>query len=155
MSCGRALRATRHLCQAGFCTDSGKRGCLQLEIELAAARVKVLSPVSMQARLASRLQLLTGGARDLPERQQTLRAAMDWSYDLLSPPEQKLFRRLAVFAGGCNLEGVEAVCNTRSDLELDLLDGMSSLVDKSLVQSVEPAHGDSRFVMLETIREYA
>jgi predicted ATPase len=128
---------------------------LPLAIELAAARVKVLSPSSMLTRLASRLQLLTGGARDLPERQQTLRAAMDWSYDLLSPAEQTLFRRLAVFVGGCNLEGVEAVCDTKGDLDSDLLDGMASMVDKSLVQQVEQAKGESRFVMLETIREYA
>jgi predicted ATPase/serine/threonine protein kinase len=128
---------------------------LPLAIELAAARVKVLSPSSMRTRLASRLQLLTGGARDLPQRQQTLRAAIDWSYDLLSPAEQKLFRRLSVFVGGCTLEGVEAVCDTKSDLELDLLDGMSSLVDKSLVQHFEQAKSESRFVMLETIREYA
>src|ERR1700739_1044749 len=128
---------------------------LPLAIELAAARIKVLSPSSMLARLASRLQLLTGGARDLPERQQTLRAAMDWSYDLLNPAKQKLFRRLSVFVGGCNLEGVEAVCDTKSDLDLDLLDGMASMVDKSLAQQVEHANGESRFVMLETIREYA
>jgi predicted ATPase/DNA-binding winged helix-turn-helix (wHTH) protein len=127
---------------------------LPLAIELAAARIKVLSPASMLTRLASRLQLLTGGARDLPQRQQTLRAAMDWSYDLLRAPEQKLFRRLSVFVGGCNLEGVEAVCDTKSDLNLDLLDGMASMVDKSLAQQVEQA-GESRFVMLETIREYA
>jgi len=128
---------------------------LTLAIELAAARVKVLSPSSMRTRLTSRLQLLTGGARDLPQRQQTLRAAMDWSYDLLSAAEQKLFRRLSAFVGGCNLEGAEAVCDTKGDLALDLLDGMASLVDKSLVQQVEPAPGESRFVMLETIREYA
>ncbi|PYX29865.1 MAG: hypothetical protein DMG80_13610 [Acidobacteria bacterium] len=128
---------------------------LPLAIELAAARVKVLSPASMRTRLASRLQLLTGGARDLPQRQQTLRGAMDWSYDLLSTAEQKLFRRLSVFVGGCNLEGVEAVCDTRSDLDLDLLDGMASMVDKSLVHQVEQASGESRFVMLETISEYA
>src|SRR5207253_9329104 len=128
---------------------------LPLAIELAAARVKVLSPSSMLPRLASRLQLLTGGARELPQRQQTLRAAMDWSYDVLSAAEQKLFRRLSVFVGGCTLEGVEAVCDTKGDLELDLLDGIASLVDKSLVQQVEPAKGESRFVMLETIREYA
>jgi predicted ATPase/serine/threonine protein kinase len=128
---------------------------LPLAIELAAARVKVLSPSSMRTRLASRLQLLTGGARDLPQRQQTLRAAMDWSYDLLSSAEQKLFRRLSVFVGGCNLEAVEAVCDTKHDLDLDLLDGMASMVDKSLVQQVEQAKGESRFVMLETIREYA
>lgn len=128
---------------------------LPLAIELAAARVKVLSPSSMLTRLASRLQLLTGGARDLPQRQQTLRAAMDWSYDLLNAAEQKLFRRLSVFVGGCNLEGVEAVCHTKGDLDLDLLDGMASMVDKSLAQQVEQAKGESRFVMLETIREYA
>src|SRR5204863_2786179 len=128
---------------------------LPLAIELAAARIKVLSPASMLTRLASRLQLLTGGARDLPQRQQTLRAAMDWSYDLLNAAEQKLFRRLSVFVGGCNLEGVEAVCDTKGDLDLDLLDGMASMVDKSLSQQVEHANGESRFVMLETIREYA
>src|SRR5882724_2753058 len=128
---------------------------LPLAIELAAARVKVLSPSSLLTRLASRLQLLTGGARDLPQRQQTLRAAMDWSYDLLNAAEQKLFRRLSVFVGGCTLEGVEAVCDTKCDLDLDLLDGMASMVDKSLVQQVEQARGESRFVMLETIREYA
>ncbi|MGA9969204.1 MAG: protein kinase [Candidatus Acidiferrales bacterium] len=127
---------------------------LPLAIELAAARVKVLSPAAMRTRLASRLQLLTGGARDLPQRQQTLRSAIDWSYDLLSAAEQKLFRRLAVFVGGCTLEGVEAVCDTKGDLNLDLLDGTESLVDKSLLQRVEQANGESRFVMLETIREY-
>jgi predicted ATPase len=128
---------------------------LPLAIELAAARVKVLSPSSMRARLASRLQLLTGGARDLPQRQQTLRATMDWSYDLLSAAEQKLLRRLSVFVGGSNLEGVEAVCDTAGDLDLDLLDGTASMVDKSLLQQIEQANGESRFVMLETIREYA
>jgi len=128
---------------------------LPLAIELAAARVKVLSPSSMRTRLKNRLQLLTGGARDMPQRQQTLRAAIDWSYDLLPPAEQKLFRRLSVFASGCNLEGAEAVCDPRGDLDLDVLDGMASLVDKSLVQQVGPSQGESRFVMLETLREYA
>jgi predicted ATPase/DNA-binding winged helix-turn-helix (wHTH) protein len=128
---------------------------LPLAIELAAARIKVLSPGAMQARLESRLMLLTGGARDLPQRQQTLRAAMDWSYDLLSPAEQKLFARLSVFVGGCTLEGAEAVCDTKGDLGIDLLDGMASLVDKSLVQQVEPERNESRFAMLETISEYA
>jgi predicted ATPase len=128
---------------------------LPLAIELAAARVKVLSLSSIETRLVSRLQLLTGGARDLPERQQTLRAAFDWSYDLLNPAEQKLFRRLSVFVGGCTLEGVEAVCDTNADLDLDLLDGTASMVDKSLMQQAEQANGESRFIMLETIREYA
>ena len=128
---------------------------LPLAIELASARVKVLSPSLMLKRLTNRLQLLTGGARDLPQRQQTLRATMDWSYDLLSAAERKLFRRLSVFAGGCNLEGVEAVCDTKGDLDLNLLDGMASMLDKSLVQQIQPGKGESRFVMLETIREYA
>jgi len=128
---------------------------LPLAIELAAARVKVLSPADMRTRLTNRLQLLTGGARDLPQRQQTLRAAIDWSYDLLTEAEQKLFRRLSVFVGGSTLEGVEAVCDTSGDLELDLLDSMASLVDKSLMRQTELCTGESRFTMLETIREYA
>jgi predicted ATPase len=128
---------------------------LPLAIELAAARTKLLSPSAMRARLASRLQLLTGGARDLPARQQTLRQAIDWSYDLLNESEQKLFRRLSVFVGGCSLEAVESVCDTKRDLGLDILDGMSSMVDKSLVRQIEHGDGEPRFVMLETIREYA
>ena len=128
---------------------------LPLAIELAAARIKLLSPSAMRARLASCLQLLTGGARDLPARQQTLRGAIDWSYDLLNPAEQKLFRRLSVFVGGGTLEGIEAVCDTRMDLGLDLLDGMASIVDKSLAQRVDEPGGESRFLMLKTIREYA
>jgi len=127
---------------------------LPLAIELAAARIKLLSPTAMCARLESRLQLLTGGARDLPARQQTLRQAIDWSYDLLSGPEQKLFRRLSVFAGGCTLEAVESVCDTRRDLEIDVLDGMSSMVDKSLLRQIDQPDGEPRFVMLETLREY-
>ena len=128
---------------------------LPLAIELAAARVKHLSPSAMQTRLASRLQLLTGGARDLPTRQQTLRGAIDWSYDLLNAAEQKLFRRLSVFVGGGTLEAMEAVCNTKNDLGFDLLEGMASIVDNSLVQQVDQPAGDLRFLMLETIREYA
>ena len=127
---------------------------LPLAIELAAARVKLLSPSAMCTRLASRLQLVTGGARDLPARQQTLRQAIDWSYDLLNEPEQKLFRRLSVFLGGCTLEAVESVCDTKKDLGLDVLDGMASMVDKSLVRQIEQREGEPRFVMLETIREY-
>lgn len=127
---------------------------LPLAIELAAARVKLLSPSAMLTRLESRLQLLTGGARDLPARHQTLRAAMDWSYQLLNADEKKLFRRLSVFVGGCTLEAVEAVCNPNEDFGLDLLDGVASMVDKSLLQRVEQTEGESRFVMLGTIREY-
>ncbi len=127
---------------------------LPLAIELAAARIKLLSPAAMRTRLEKRLQLLTGGARDLPRRQQTLRGAIDWSYDLLGPAEQKLFRRLAVFVGGCTLEAAEAVCDSTADLGLDILDGIDSLMNKSLIQRIEPPGGEPRFVLLETIREY-
>ncbi len=127
---------------------------LPLAIELAAARVKLLSPAAMQSRLESRLQLLTGGSRDLPARQQTLRGAIDWSYGLFNAEEQKLFRRLSVFAGGCTLDAVEAVCDTQQDLGLDILDGMASMVDKSLLQQYEREASEPRYVMLETIREY-
>jgi predicted ATPase len=128
---------------------------LPLAIELAAARIKLLSPAAMLARLESRLNLLTGGARDLPGRQQTLRGTVDWSYGLLNAAEQKLFRRLSVFTGSGTLEGVEAVCDTKGDLGLDVLDGMASMVDKSLAQQVEQADAETRFVMLSTLREYA
>jgi predicted ATPase len=128
---------------------------LPLAIELAAARIKLLSPAAMLARLESRLSLLTGGARDLPTRQQTLRSTVDWSYGLLNASEQTLFRRLSVFAGGCTLEAAEAVCDTKADLGLDILDGMASMVDKSLAQQVEQVDTETRFLMLSTIREYA
>ena len=128
---------------------------LPLAIELAAARTKVLSPDAILDRLQNRLQLLTGGALDLPERQQTLRKAMDWSHDLLNDAERKLFRRFSVFVGGCTLEAAEAVCNTNRDLGMDLFDGLSSLVDKNLVQQVDRMEAQPRFAMLETIREYA
>jgi predicted ATPase/DNA-binding winged helix-turn-helix (wHTH) protein len=128
---------------------------LPLAIELAAARTKVLSPGAMLDRLQSRLQLLTGGALDMPERQQTLRKTIDWSHDLLNAAERKLFQRLSVFAGGCTLEAAEAVCNTSRDLGIDLVEGMSSLVDKNLLQRVDRDGAETRFAMLETIREYA
>jgi predicted ATPase len=128
---------------------------LPLAIELAAARAKLLSPSAMLARLESSLSLLTGGARDLPARQQTLRGTVEWSYGLLTAAEQVLLRRLAVFVGGCTLEGVEAVCDTRGDLGLDVLDGVASLVDKSLAQQMEQAGGETRIVMLSAIREFA
>jgi predicted ATPase/DNA-binding winged helix-turn-helix (wHTH) protein len=128
---------------------------LPLAIELAAARTKVLSPDAMLDRLQSRLQLLTGGALDLPERQQTLRKTIDWSHDLLNEAERKLFRRLSVFVSGCTLEAAEAVCNTSRDLGIDLFEGLSSLVDKNLVQSADRTGVETRFAMLEMIREYA
>jgi predicted ATPase/DNA-binding winged helix-turn-helix (wHTH) protein len=128
---------------------------LPLAIELAAARTKVLSPGAILDRLQRPLQLLTGGALDQPERQQTLRKAIDWSYSLLNDAEQRLFRRLAVFVGGSTLEATEAVCNTRRDLAIEPLEGLSSLVDKNLVQPMDRAQTESRFTMLETIREFA
>jgi predicted ATPase len=127
---------------------------LPLAIELAAARVKMLSPSAMLARIESRLQLLTAGPRDVPERQQTLRKTIDWSYDLLNGSEQKLLRRLGVFLGGCTLEAAEAVCSTRDDLGAEIFNVMSSLVDKSLVQQTYQGNDEPRFGMLETIREY-
>ena len=128
---------------------------LPLAIELAAARIKLLPPAAMLARLQSRLQLLTGGSRDLPERQQTLRATIEWSYELLNSAEQKLFRRMSVFASGCTIEAAEAVCNAPDDLQSDPLDLIASLANKSLLQQSEPPGGEARFAMLETIREYA
>lgn len=128
---------------------------LPLAIELAAARTRVLSPGTMVDRLQSRLQLLTGGALDLPERQQTIRSAIDWSHDLLNEVEQKVFRRLAVFIGGCALDAAEAVCNTNRDLDADLFECLASLVDKNLIQSHDLPGGELRFAMLETVREYA
>ena len=128
---------------------------LPLAIELAASRIKLLSPATMLIRLESSLNLLTGGARDLPLRQQTLRGTVNWSYSLLNAAEQSLFRRLSVFTGGCTLEAVEAICNTKGDLGLDALDGMASLADKSLTQPLGEAGAEQRFLMLSTIREYA
>ena len=128
---------------------------LPLAIELAAARTKVLSPGGLLEKLQCPLQFLTGGALDLPERQQTLRKTIDWSHGLLNEAERKLFRRLSVFVGGCTFEAAEAVCNTSLDLGMDLFEGLSSLVDKNLVQRVDRAEAEPRFAMLETIREYA
>jgi len=123
---------------------------LPLGIELAAARIKSISPRIMLQKLARSLSLLTDGPRDVPARQQTLRGTIDWSYALLNDDERKLLRRLAVFAGGCALEAAEAVCTGPNDLKIDVLEGLASLVDKSLLRQ-----GDqSRFVMLETIREF-
>jgi predicted ATPase/class 3 adenylate cyclase len=121
---------------------------LPLALELAAARLRLLSPGALLERLDHALDVLTSGARDVPERQQTLRAAIDWSHSLLEEPEQRLFRRLAVFAGGCTLEDVEAVCADRGE---DVLDELESLVDKALVQT----DGQGRLRMLQTIGEYA
>jgi predicted ATPase len=134
---------------------------LPLAIELAAARLKVLTPAALQARLEHRLPLLTRGAQDLPERQQTLRATMAWSYDLLDENEKQLFRRLSVFVGGCTLEAIEQVCridetsDSSTEVGDDVLEGVESLVDKNLLREQEDTGGEARFSMLETIREYA
>lgn len=128
---------------------------LPLAIELAAARVRLLPPQAMLPRLQSRLKLLTGGARDLPARQQTLRGAIDWSYSVLEPGEQHLFARLSVFVGGCTLEPAVAVCDSAGDADVDLLDGLGTLVDNSLLRQLEDSDGEPRFMMLETMREYA
>jgi tetratricopeptide (TPR) repeat protein len=128
---------------------------LPLAIELAAARVRILTPAALLARLDRRLAILTGGARDLPARQQTLRATIAWSHELLDPPEQSLFARLGVFAGGCSLDAAEGICGAAGGLEIDLLDGIESLVQKSLLRQEEGPGGDARFTMLQTIHEFA
>src|SRR5918995_1233595 len=126
---------------------------LPLAVELAATRTKVLTPEQMLSRLKRRLSILTSGPRSLPERQRTLRAAIAWSYDLLDPVERRLFARLSVFSGGWRFESAEAVCDP-DELGLDALDGLTSLVDKSLIRRTEPPGRPSRFSMLETIREF-
>ena len=146
---------------------------LPLAIELAAARVKLFAPEALLARLDNRLALLTGGQRDLPARQQTIRQTISWSYDLLTDAEQTLFRRLGVFVGGCTLAAAEAITTlnvqTASPEALlravegpvegvarsNVLDGLAALVDKSLLRQIDGVDGDTRFLMLETIRDYA
>jgi predicted ATPase len=136
---------------------------LPLALELAAARLSLLTPAALLARLVRRLPLLTRGARDLPQRQQTLSNTIAWSYDLLEKGEQQLFRRLAVFVGGCTLEAVQAVCvldaaGISPSVQTDdgaVLEQLAQLLDKSLVQSQRGTGGEPRFTMLETIREYA
>ena len=121
---------------------------IPLALELAAARTRVLTPEQIVSRIARPLELLTGGARDLPVRHQTLRATIDWSYELLTPAQQTLFGRLSVFAGGCSLEAVETVCAPD-------LDSLSALLDHSLLRREQGPGGEPRFRMLATIRDYA
>jgi predicted ATPase/class 3 adenylate cyclase len=149
---GDTARVVREICE--------RLGGLPLAIELAAARVRLLSPVQILERLAKTLDL-AGGTRDLPERQRTLRGAIDWSHDLLGEPERRLFRRLAVFEGGWSVEAAEAVADADGDLGIDLLEGLGSLADKSLIRLEPPPaedHGDTvetRFGMHPLLREYA
>ena len=127
---------------------------LPLAIELAVARIALFTPKELLAQLVQRLLLLTGGGRDLPARQRTLRATLDWSYGLLTPDEQALFRRLGVFAGGCALQAVQLFCEA-DRLHISPVDGLAALVTKSLLVRTEAQDGESRFLMLETMREYA
>jgi predicted ATPase/class 3 adenylate cyclase len=126
---------------------------LPLAIELAAARTKLLPPQALLSRLSNRLKLLKGGSRNLPARQQTLRATIDWSYDLLTEEEKQLFWRLSVFSGGHTLEAAEDVCDPEGNL--DALEVVGSLLEESLLRGEEGPEGESRFVMLETVHEYA
>jgi predicted ATPase/class 3 adenylate cyclase len=126
---------------------------LPLALELAASRIKIMSPTELATRLDKGLSLLTSDARDVPVRQRTLRGTIQWSHDLLDAEQRRLFARLAVFAGGWTLEAAEAICGPR--LKLEMVDGLTSLVDSSLVTRSVTSDGSIRFGMLETIREYA
>ena len=145
-----ALTPDNALIVAGICC---RLDGLPLAIELAAARIRHIPLENIYDKLEKRLHILTGGARDLPLRQRTLRTAIEWSYDLLDSDERLLFARLAVFRGGCSLDGVEAMCG--EDLSIGVFEGLSSLVDKSLIQQQEKTEGGARFVLLEMIREFA
>ncbi len=127
---------------------------IPLALELAAPRLKLLSPPALLARLEGRLQVLTGGACDLPERQRTMRTTIAWSYELLSPAERALFRRLAVFVHGWRLAAAEQVCQAAGALDLDLVEGLASLLDKSLLHQEPESDGEPRFGMLSVLREF-
>lgn len=128
---------------------------LPLAIELAASRIKLLSPDQLLARVEQRLPLLTTTDRNVPERQRTLRRTIEWSYELLDPAHRRFHARLAVFAGGGNLEAIGAVANPGAELGLDSFDGVGALVDYNLVRVVDTYDDEPRFAMLETVREYA
>lgn len=127
---------------------------IPLALEMAAPRLKLLSPQALLVRLEGRLQVLVGGALDLPERQRSMRATIEWSYKLLSPAERALFRRLAVFVGGWTLSAAELVCQAAGALEVDVLAGLASLLDKSLIRQEHTGEGDIRFRMLYVLREF-
>jgi predicted ATPase/DNA-binding XRE family transcriptional regulator len=148
------IGATNAATVAGICVHLDG---LPLALELAAARIKMLPPQELLGRLErdGSLRILTGGARDLPDRLQTMRSAVAWSHDLIDPRVQVLFRRLAVFAGGCTLASAEAICSLGGDLDGEVLDGIAELVDQSLLRVEEPTGGEARFALLEPVREYA
>jgi non-specific serine/threonine protein kinase len=148
---GFALTADNAAAVAGICR---RLDGLPLAIELAAARIKVLPAAALLARLEQRLPLLTGGGRDLPTRQRTMRDAIAWSYDLLTAEEQGVFRQLAIFAGGCTLEAAEAVAVAGEDGPVDVFASITALVESSLLRQEEDRAGAPRFWMLETVREY-
>ncbi|HZO71126.1 MAG TPA: LuxR C-terminal-related transcriptional regulator [Ktedonobacteraceae bacterium] len=127
---------------------------LPLAIELAAPRIRLLSPQALLARLSHRLDVLTGGARDTPARQQTMRATIDWSYRLLTQQEQRIFRHLAIFVGGSTLEAIEALAQIAGFATDTVLEHVNALLENHLVQQIEQPDGESRIVLLETIREY-
>ena len=127
---------------------------MPLAIELAAARIKLFSPEALRTRLEDQLGLLSSGARDLPERQQTLRGAIAWSYDLLDEGHRRLLDRLSVFEGGIDLGAAETVCGPTSELGVDVVDGLVALADQSLIRTVETS-GEPRFAVLDTIKAYA
>jgi predicted ATPase/DNA-binding CsgD family transcriptional regulator len=159
------LQRTRAICPDFELTDENTHAiaqiCVRLDglplaLELAAARMKLFSAQSLLARLNRRLSLLTGGTRDAPERQQTLRKTLEWSYHLLTQGEQRLFRYLSVFSGGCSLQAIEAISEVTGKLDEPFLDIVTSLLDQSLLQKgPQTKHGEHRFTMLETVREYA
>ena len=142
---------TNALAVAGICA---RLDGLPLAIELAAARIKHFSPQALLSRLEQGLAILTGGARDLPARHQTLRGTIDWSYELLSLEEQQLFRRFAVFVDGCTWEAAEQVCTPAGGLKGDILEGLASLVDKSLLRQEDQDESETRFWMLQVLREF-
>jgi non-specific serine/threonine protein kinase len=133
----------------------GRLEGLPLAIELAAARTRILSPSAILSKLDSRLRFLTGGPRDLPERQRTMQGAIDWSYDLLNENEKAVFRRLSVFSGSFSVEAAEAICGSLTPDDVEVIDAISSLLDKSLLIRIEGRGGEHRFSMLEVVREYA
>ena len=148
---GFAPTAENHVALAAICA---RLDGLPLALELAAARLKLLSPEALLLRLERSLELLVDGARDLPERQQALRSTIAWSDGLLSPSEQSFFHRLAVFRGGCMLEAAEAVCNPLGELG-DTLTLAETLVDASLIHARPETDGEHRLDLLQTIRDYA